>query len=449
MKKKKTVITYGTFDMFHIGHLNILKRAKALGDTLIVGVTSEDYDRSRGKLNVVQDLETRMKSILALDFVDKVIVEEHQQQKQNDIQKYNVDVFVLGDDWIGKFDYLKEYCDVVYLARTEGVSSTLLREKIKKVKVGIIGTGRIANRFCKEAVFVDSMEIISVLSLSEKSVKNFIKEHNILYGFTDINEFLSSDIDAVYIASPSEFHYEQIKTALKNGKHVLCEKPIVIEKNQLNELLKLANKNNLILLEALKTAFFPAFNKLLDEVDTGIIGDIKEVRATFTKIIDDKSLREWSYPYGGATLELASYPLLLAQKILGSPNIINFYDQKENKVDSSNRIICQYENGAISISTVAIGMKSEGDAVISGTKGYIYIPAPWWLTKTFIVKFEDIHKEYSFNYELQGDGLRYEISEFISLITREKNKTEKITNDDMLGINNILSEYVSLNKNGQ
>jgi len=444
MKKEKVIITYGTYDMFHIGHLNILKRAKALGDILIVGVTSEDYDRSRGKLNVVQDLDTRIKSIEALDFIDKVIIEEHQHQKEIDIQKYNVDTFVLGDDWVGKFDYLEEYCDVVYLARTKGISSTSLRKEIKKIKLGIIGTGRIATRFSKESSFVDSIDIKSVFSLSKVSVENFLYKHGILYGFTDINQFLLSDIDAVYIASPHQFHYQQIKSSLNAGKHVLCEKPIVLEKKQLLELLTLADKNNLILLEALKTGFFPAFNKLLDEINKGVIGEIKEVKATFTKLISDHTLREWQYPYGGATLELASYPLLLAQKILGTPNNIDFYPQEKNKIDSSNRIVCQYESGAISISTVAIGMKSEGDAVISGTEGYIYIPAPWWLTKTFIVRFEDNHKEYSFNYELEGDGLRYEISEFVSLITRKRTVSNRITHHDMLNINNILSKFFNL-----
>ena len=107
----KKVITYGTFDLFHIGHLNLLKRAKELGDYLIVGVTSESYDRSRGKLNVRQSLAERMDNVKRTELADEIIVEEYKGQKIEDIQKYNVDIFVIGSDWKGKFDYLKKYCE--------------------------------------------------------------------------------------------------------------------------------------------------------------------------------------------------------------------------------------------------------------------------------------------------------------------------------------------------
>ena len=110
--------------MFHQGHRRLLERAKALGDYLIVGVTDENYDRSRGKLNVVEDTEQRKQAIEALEFVDKVIIEKHKKQKAEDMVKYNVDVFAIGDDWEGTFDYLNEYTEVVYLPRTEGISST-------------------------------------------------------------------------------------------------------------------------------------------------------------------------------------------------------------------------------------------------------------------------------------------------------------------------------------
>jgi len=126
----KKIITYGTYDMLHIGHLNILQRAKALGDYLIVGVTSEDYDRSRGKLNVSQSTKQRVEAIKKLDFVDEVIVETHKNQKAEDMQKYNIDIFAIGDDWVGGFDFLQEYCEVVYLARTKNISTTKLKNSL-------------------------------------------------------------------------------------------------------------------------------------------------------------------------------------------------------------------------------------------------------------------------------------------------------------------------------
>lgn len=128
----KKVITYGTFDLLHEGHLNILRRAKALGDYLIVGVTTPKWDQERGKLNVHDSLEERISAVQATGYADEIITEDYAGQKIDDIMKYGVDIFVLGSDWTGKCDYLKEYCEVVYLPRTEGISSTMLREKLEE-----------------------------------------------------------------------------------------------------------------------------------------------------------------------------------------------------------------------------------------------------------------------------------------------------------------------------
>ena len=144
----KKVITYGTFDVLHKGHTAILRRAKKLGDYLIVAVTGEEYDKNRGKLNVSQSLHQRIKNVEKTKLADEIIVEEYDGQKLIDIQKHEIDIFAIGSDWIGKFDYLNEYCEVVYLPRTKGISSTKLRNKTGFVKIGMIGTGNIATDFC-------------------------------------------------------------------------------------------------------------------------------------------------------------------------------------------------------------------------------------------------------------------------------------------------------------
>ena len=123
------VITYGTYDLLHQGHINLLRRAKALGDYLIVGVTSDSFDKGRGKLNVRNNVLERVEAVKATGYADEVIIEDYLGQKIDDIQRYNVDIFAIGSDWEGKFDYLNEYCKVVYLPRTEGISSTQLRER--------------------------------------------------------------------------------------------------------------------------------------------------------------------------------------------------------------------------------------------------------------------------------------------------------------------------------
>lgn len=130
VKRYNTVITYGTFDLFHIGHLNLLKRIKAMCNNLIVAVSTDEFNLLKGKKCVIP-FEQRFAIVEACKYVDKVIPENGWEQKPLDIKKYNVDAFIMGSDWTGKFDELKEYCDVVYLDRTEGISTTMLKNKLK------------------------------------------------------------------------------------------------------------------------------------------------------------------------------------------------------------------------------------------------------------------------------------------------------------------------------
>ena len=157
----KKVITYGTFDLFHEGHRNILKRAKALGDYLIVGITTDNFDLERGKMNTCDNVMQRIEAVKNSGYADQVILEEYRGQKIDDIQRYGIDIFAIGSDWEGYFDYLKEYCEVVYLPRTEGISSTQLRQERPIVNIGIIGTGGIARRFVPETFFVNNVECVA------------------------------------------------------------------------------------------------------------------------------------------------------------------------------------------------------------------------------------------------------------------------------------------------
>lgn len=126
----KKVITYGTFDLFHIGHLNILKRAKEYGDYLVVAVSSDAFNAIKGKKAYYSD-QDRKTILEAITYVDEVILEENWDQKISDVQKHNIDVFVMGDDWNGQFDFLKDYCEVVYLPRTNGISTSKIKDDLK------------------------------------------------------------------------------------------------------------------------------------------------------------------------------------------------------------------------------------------------------------------------------------------------------------------------------
>ena len=125
----KKVITYGTFDLLHVGHINLLRRAKALGDYLIVVVSSDEFNAEKGK-KAYHSFESRKQILEAIRYVDKVLPEYTWEQKIDDVKNNNVDVFVMGDDWKGKFDFLKDYCEVVYLPRTEGISTTKIKQDL-------------------------------------------------------------------------------------------------------------------------------------------------------------------------------------------------------------------------------------------------------------------------------------------------------------------------------
>lgn len=134
----KTVITYGTFDLFHVGHLRILTRAKALGNRLIVSASTDEFNFVKGKSSVIP-YASRAEIVAGLSCVDQLIPEENWDQKISDIKKWSVDVFVMGHDWDGKFDYLSDYCEVTYLDRTSGVSSTMIKRTVGASSSSAIG----------------------------------------------------------------------------------------------------------------------------------------------------------------------------------------------------------------------------------------------------------------------------------------------------------------------
>lgn len=443
----KKVITYGTFDLLHYGHINLLKRAKELGDYLIVGVTTENYDDSRGKLNVQQNLMSRIENVRKTGLADEIIIEEYEGQKINDILKYDVDIFAIGSDWLGKFDYLKEYCKVAYLERTKGISSTIIRaENNGVIKLGIVGYGRIANRFIKESKFVSGVNIEGVFGVKKQATEDFMIENELDFYSLNYDEFLEK-VDSVYIASPHITHYEYAKLALEKNKHVLCEKPITLSIKETKELYEIAKERGLVLLEAIKTAYVPGFTRLISVAKSGLIGEIKNIDATFTKLIEkeDKYIREFDYnQIGGSMTELSSYPLLAIVKLLGNDikrtDFFSYID-KESKVDMFTKANILYKS-AIATVKVGLGVKSEGDLIISGTKGYIYVPSPWWKTEYFELRFEDSSNNKRHYCKFEGDGLRYELAEFISMIHKGKTQTYKLNSIDSETISGIIEGFL-------
>jgi glycerol-3-phosphate cytidylyltransferase len=438
---EKTVITYGTFDLFHQGHDNLLRRAKALGDKLIVGVTSESYDKRRGKLNVAQSLVQRIENIKQSGYADEIIVEEYEGQKIDDILKYKVAIFVIGSDWINQFDYIKEYCEVVYLERTKGISSTQLRTfNTSILSLGIIGNGRIAHRFVLESKYVSGIDVKMVYNPNLQSAQKFCEQHKLAFYGDNFDEFISQ-VDCVYIASPHLTHAKYIRKCLENGRHVLCEKPLTLSASETKNLFTLAENKHLILIEAIKTAYCLAFQHLISLVKSGTIGQIKDIEASFTKLIYGNCRELDAKQAGGSMTELASYVLLPVIKILGL-NIcdIQFFTHMTNGVDYFTKGLLVYDQATASFK-VGLGAKTEGELIISGTKGYAYVPAPWWKTEYFELRYEDMNQTMKYFYKFDGDGLRYEIADFVNQINKPMINNRKLTSLDSVGIAAIIEKF--------
>lgn len=439
------IITYGTYDLLHQGHINLLRRAKELGDYLIVGVTSDSFDRGRGKLNVRNNVLERVEAVKATGYADEVIIEDYVGQKIDDIQKYNVDIFAIGSDWEGKFDYLNEFTKVVYLPRTEGISSTMLRaETTTDVRVGIIGCGRVAKRFPAEADVVNGLKVVATYDIDSAAAESLASSVEGAKTCGSAQELYEA-VDAVYVATPHLTHYSYIKEAILAGKHVLCETPMLLKGEEAEELFALAVEKGVILMEANKTAHCPAFNHLVVMIKSGLIGEVVDIEASLSKLWNDrKSLRELDpNQAGGSFYELGSYPLLPIIRLLGCQyEKLNLYSRMKDGVDMYTKGIMRYPHAVCSFK-VGLGVKTEGNLVISGTKGYAYVSAPWWKTDYFELRYEDQNKNQKFFYKWDGAGLRYEIQEFISCILNKRFSTSRLRRRESICMAEMMEQFTN------
>ncbi len=431
------VITYGTYDLLHYGHIKLLERAKALGDYLIVGVTADDFDKSRGKINVQQSLMERIDAVRATGIADEIIIEEYEGQKIDDIQRLGIDIFTVGSDWRGKFDYLNEYCKVVYLDRTEGISSSEIRSERKKIKLGIVGEQVLAEKVANECNYVNGIEVSGVYT-TNTDIKIGKK-------FDTFDELLDCS-DALYIISHPTLHFEQIKKAIELKKHVLCEAPISLSKEQSRKLHQLSEINGCILMDALKTAYSTAYLRMLLLAKGGKIGKIISIDATATSLrdIDMISKNNFSNTWNSISAWGPTAMLPIFQ-ILGTE-----YKEKRiiskmfnNEFDIFTKIDFIYDDSVATLK-VGKGVKSEGELIISGTRGYIYVPAPWWKTDYFEIRYENPNDNKRYFYQLDGEGIRYELVAFLNAI-QNKHYPTYISRDVSDAICEVIEDFYTKN----
>ena len=301
----------------------------------------------------------------------------------------------------------------------------LIHAKVKEaectmVNVGIIGTGRIASRFLEESRYVSGINVSAIYNPHLESVLWFAKNNNIdIDGpviLTDDSEAFFDAVDAVYIAAPHEMHTEYIRIALNKGKHVLCEKPMGLNKSDIQQMLSVADDKKLVCMEAIKTAYCAGFERILDIVKSGVIGKVRDVEAAFSKIGAAAGREMWGMS-GGSFTELASYCLLPVMKLLGTDvkDIHTYSVESPLGTDSYTKMMITYEDGVATIKT-GLGVKTEGELIVAGDDGYIRVPSPWWLTKRIEVHHENPNQVEVYEEEFAGGGLRYEIEAFVQCI---------------------------------
>ena len=318
------------------------------------------------------------------------------------------------------------------------------------MRIGIIGTGRIAARFADTALTgIESTYISCVYNPREESAVRFIQQHNIQACTADWDEFVDN-IDAAYVASPHETHYEYSRKLLLSGKHVLCEKPAALKKEQVRELIDIAQNNQLVYMEALKTAYCPGYKALIKIAESGRIGRIVEVEAAFSRLTPLNTREYKDDDCNGSFLEFGSYTLLPVLTLLGCEyDDVTFRTVRaQNGVDAYTKAFIEYKDEYIdktAIVKTGLGAKTEGQLVVTGTNGYILAKSPWWLTKEFEVRYENPGKIERYRFGYEGTGLCYEVREFVHRIKNNDKKTVDISDNISIAMAGVMESFTDWN----
>lgn len=324
--------------------------------------------------------------------------------------------------------------DVLETALTK---ESLAREKSTYMRMGVIGTGSIAKRFVEEAVHVTNVYVAAAYNPDANETHRFCDEFGIVHEATSAED-LYKRVDAVYIASPFYTHYEYALNALNAVRHVLCETPLTENLQQAKELYTIAEKNGLVFMPALKTAYAPSFGNVIQEALSGVIGEVVDISATVTTLLPQTKTVGFN---NERLMDNAYYALLVILKILveNIQKVSAFTRKDDAKVLYLNTHL-QYEE-AVGHVKAGTGVKSESSLVISGTKGYIYVPAPWWKPDYFEIRYENPYDNKKLYFPFESSGLRYEIQCFVDNISL-KSTERPISKQEMLKIIQIVDKYL-------
>lgn len=316
-------------------------------------------------------------------------------------------------------------------------AESIARYQSNYLRIGVIGTGSIARRFAQEMSYVEKVFLAAAYNPDIDELKKFCDEFGIASESQTLDDMFR-EVDAIYIASPCYSHYEYALKALEADKHVLCETPLTLAHKEALELYSIAEKRGLILMPALKTAYSQSFVNVINEALSGVIGEIVDISATVTTLLpqsvtvgfNNERLQDNTY-----------YGLLAVFKLLGTDyKKVSTFTRTDDAKDLYIDATLEYED-AVAHVRAGTGVKSESSLVISGSKGYIYVPAPWWKPDYFEIRYENPYDNKKLYFPFESSGLRYEIKAFLDSIGM-KNIKPAITKQETLRIIQLVNKYL-------
>lgn len=316
---------------------------------------------------------------------------------------------------------------------------------MKNIKWGILGCGIIANKFADSVKVLDNIQITAAASRTPGKAETFSNNHSIKNYYSDYSDLLKDkDVDAVYVATTHNFHYENVKQVLESGKHVLCEKPLTVNAQELKELLKIAADKNLFIMEAMWTRFLPVMLQIREWLDNNVIGDIKQIRATFGfKSEFDPTHRLYNLELaGGALLDAGIYPLSFANMVMREKptDIKAVAEIGETGVDEQSSYLLKYSTGCIAFLSSTLNAPVLSRAEIIGTNGRITIPHDFLAAEEVWLEIldKDIEKkQLPFD---QDKGFKFEIEAASNSIRNGKTENEIMPISDTLQLMETIDE---------
>lgn len=316
-------------------------------------------------------------------------------------------------------------------------AESIARQQSNYLRIGVIGTGSIAKRFAQEMAYVDKVYLAAAYNPVEDELKKYCDEFGIENESQTLEDMFRV-VDAIYIASPYYTHYEYALAALEADRHVLCETPLTLSHRETLELYTIAEKRGLILMPALKTAYSQSFVNVINEALSGAIGEIVDVSATVTTLLPQSV----TVGFNNERLQdNAYYALLIIFKLLGTDyKKVSTFTRSDAAKDLYIDATLEYED-AVAHVRAGTGVKSESSLVISGSKGYIYVPAPWWKPDYFEIRYENPYDNKKLYFPFESSGLRYEIKAFLDSIGMKDIKPA-ITKQEILRIIQLVNKYL-------